>query len=171
MMRRQAKPFTVQVKKSKKNASAPEPLFSPELLALAPERPAYRSEISADKFFAPPRPSAEAQLAFREAERPATRILPDLTAAAPTPAPIEPLDERPAPTPKPRLKKAPRKPKVTVQAYDSEPIEIVMPIAFAGAAKRVMPSREQRRAKRRTEAGVALLRGERWKRRLPPVLR
>jgi hypothetical protein len=169
-MRRQAKPFTVEVRKSRKAGTGPEPLFSPELLALEAE-PARRSDLPTPALFSSPAP-AKPRILEAEPERPSTRILPDLSAVAAAPNPEAEVTELRAEVPKPRKARKPRSAVTLPLDEDDEEADdaIVLPFAVMPASKRVMPSRAARRAKR-AAAGMPVPRWERWKRRLPPVLR
>jgi len=173
-MRQQAKPFTVEVKKSRKCSTESKPLFGDLLEEAAARAPATSAE--ADKLFGRPAERAEAAAPTPDVtpdiarvfgtpkapEKPATRVLPDLTARAPEPEPEEPARQRrtrivktkgpkiPAPKPLPVKLIAP-------QPKKPEP-ELAEPVA---------PVRVRRRAK--DESGLA--RSERWKRRLPQFAR
>jgi hypothetical protein len=161
-MRQQAKPFTVEVKKSRKSATEHQPLFG-FLGDTALAEPPPRAVDANDKLFGrrpDPAQSAEATRVFGNGnghaapERPANRILPDLTAK-----PVAPVVEE-APKPrKPRASKpkAERAPKPLPVSLSAEPARWdAQPVAVA-------PVRVRRRAK--DESG--LTRAERWKRRLP----
>lgn len=176
-MRQQAKPFTVEIKKSRKSASEHQPLFGflEEAVVRAPEGPAARlferpaenghngnngsqngtnghADMDADiaRVFGAP-----------EAERPQNRILPDLTAK---PAVVQADEEVPrARRPRVAKSKAPRIPKPKPL-----PVTLSPPVARQEVAAAPAPAvRVRRRAK--DESGLA--RADRWKRRLPRFAR
>ncbi len=178
-MRQQAKPFTVEIKKSRKSTTEHQPLFGflEEAAARAPEAPA------AALFERPPEnghnghngrgngsnghADIEADIArvFGNGgarERPQNRILPDLTAK---PAALAEEDEAPRQR-RPRIakSKAPRMPKPKPL-----PVELREPVVRREAVTAVIapPVRVRRRPK--DEDGLA--RSERWKRRLPRFAR
>ncbi len=161
-MRQQAKPFTVEIKKSRKSNQEPQPLFGDLLVAEAAPKP----KNGADGLFGH-RPEAKANgdvtglfgAPHAEPARPATRILPDLTARA-----AAVVEDEPARARKPRVAKTkgPRvpKPKPLPVTLAEAPVERA--VAMPAAAIRV-----RRRAK--DETGLA--RADRWKRRLPRFAR
>ena len=167
-MRQQAKPFTVEIKKSRKSTSEPQPLFGflAEEAARAPQAPVPR-------LFERPQENGhnganghadrEADIArvfgAAVAQRPANRILPDLTAKPAVPA-VE--DEAPRER-RPRVAKtkAPRIPKPKPL-----PVKVIEPVAREQA--RPAPSA---RVRRRPKDEDGLARAERWKRRLPRFAR
>jgi hypothetical protein len=167
-MRRPAKPFTVEIKKSRKSSAEPQPLFGTMLEAHAAgfeEAPPMVAERGADRLFSSPAESDALALADQvfgaaQAGRPATRILPDLTAQPPA-MPEEPRRqrvERVRPSPKPKAVR----PKPI-------PIEIVPRVV---AARKVEPLPQRAvRVRIRRDDGDVLPRGERWKRRLTPFAR
>ncbi len=164
-MRQQAKPFTVEVKKSRKSTTENPPLFGflEEPAAAAPSRSAAEAT---DKLFGRRPETAESrELASvfggtAVQERPATRILPDLTVRS------APTIEEDAPKPrKPRVAKTkgPRIPKAK-----HIPVEVrEVPVRREVLNVAVQPIKVRRRAK--DETGLA--RAERWKRRLPRFAR
>jgi hypothetical protein len=174
-MRQQAKPFTVEVKKSRKSASERPPLFGflEEAVADVPTPPARLFERPAESRHnghngehngANGHADVEADIArvfgTAEAERPANRILPDLTAK---PAVAE-EDETPRPR-RPRIakSKAPRVPKPKPL-----PVTLVEPTVRQEAAPAPAPAA---RVRRRAKDEDGLQRADRWKRRLPRFAR
>jgi hypothetical protein len=178
-MRQQAKPFTVEIKKSRKTASEPQPLFGflEEAAVRAPggpslfERPAGNThngngrEGGHDGANGHADVKADIARVFgaSEAQRPANRILPDLTAK---PAVSEVEEEAPRQR-RPRVArtKAPRIPKPKPL-----PVRLREPVVrqeVAAAPVPTPPPRIRRRPK--DESGLA--RAERWKRRLPRFAR
>lgn len=179
-MRQQAKPFTVERKKSRRSASDHQPLFGflQEAVARvetpAPgrsfERPAGNgrdrqnghnghnggnghADVEADiaRVFGTP-----------EAQRPANRILPDLSAK---PVVQAPEDEAPRPR-RPRVAKtkAPKMPKPKPL-----PVKLVEPAPRQEAKPLPAPVAVRIRRRPKDESGLA--RAERWKRRLPRFAR
>ena len=171
-MRQRPKPFTVEVKKSRKANAEPQSLFG-NLFDVKPagldEASVQGPERGADKLFnRPPGGSDALALAGQvfgaaPTARPETRILPDLSARAPAMPEEQPRQraERLKPSPKPR----PVKPKPI-------PIEIVVraPVVRKAEPVLVAPRPARLRPPRRDDADV-LPRGERWKRRLSPFAR
>lgn len=166
-MRPQAKPFTVEIKKSRKASNEPHSLFGGLEEAVASyEAPATEKMLAGAPSAATSDPDIArvfgmaSEQAAMPGERPAaTRILPDLTAR-----PIAPPIEEETPR-APRLKASP-KPRIPKRRPSAEvAIEIeVLPKAVAAP---VAPIRV--RVRPRDETGLA--RGERWKRRLPRYAR
>jgi hypothetical protein len=166
-MRQQAKPFTVEIKKSRKSSSESKPLFG-GLLEEAVAAEASAASAEADRVFgrSTPRPDDTPDIAAvfgaRPVERPATRVLPDLTVRAPEPEPEEPQRTR-----RPRIAKT-KGPKIP--APKPLPVKLVAPQPKKPEpppAEPTAPVRVRRRAK--DESGLA--RSERWKRRLPQFAR
>ena len=176
-MRQQAKPFTVEIKKSRKSTSEPQPLFGflEEAAARTPqapvprlfERPQENGQNGRDgghngaNGHADVRADIARVFGTAEAQRPQNRILPDLTAKPAVPA-VE--DEAPRER---RLRvaktKAPRIPKPKPL-----PVKMAEPVVREPAAPAPsVPVRVRRRPK--DEDGLA--RAERWKRRLPRFAR
>ena len=167
-MRQQAKPFRVEIKKSRKSASEPQPLFGflEEAVARVTDTPAARL------FERPPaghngadghanvHPDIDRVFGAAAAPPPVNRILPDLTAK-----PVGPEAEDEAPRERrPRIArtKSPRIPKPKPL-----PVTVREPVVQVEAAAPVPAIRVRRRPK--DEAGLA--RSERWKRRLPRFAR
>ncbi len=161
-MRQQAKPFTVEIKKSRKSSAEPQPLFRSLDLAIA-EAPA--AAAAADKLFGRRSGTADSPDIARvfgvapspEPARPATRILPDLTARPVGPAAIEEAPKarklRMAKSKGPRVPKAKPLPVTLVEApARREVVAAPMPAI---------------RVNRRPKDQTGLARAERWKRRLP----
>ncbi len=175
-MRQQAKPFTVEVKKSRKSASEHQPLFGflEEAAARVPPAPAARLfERPAENGHngnngghngANGHGNIAADIArvfgTAEAERPVNRILPDLTAK---PAVVE-EDEAPRQR-RPRIakSKAPRIPKPKPL-----PVTVSEPVARREVAAAPVPAM---RVRRRAKDEDGLPRADRWKRRLPRFAR
>ena len=172
-MRQRPKPFTVEIKKSRKSPSEPQSLFG-GVFDVKPagfdEAPPTAPERGADKLFGRPVDADTMALAAQvfgaapvaAAAQPQTRILPDLTARAPMAA------EEDAPRPRaervrPSLKPKPVRPKPI-------PIEIVAPVPVARKVAPVVQRPVRVRPARRDD-GDLLPRGERWKRRLSPFAR
>lgn len=176
-MRQQAKPFTVEIKKSRKSASEHQPLFGflQEAVARvdAPgpgrsfERPAGNghdrqnghnggnghADVEADiaRVFGTP-----------EAQRPANRILPDLSAKPVVQAPEdEPPRPRRARIAKTKAPKLPKPKPLPVKLVEPAPRQEAKPLAAAVAV----------RVRRRPKDESGLVRAERWKRRLPRFAR
>ncbi len=180
-MRQQAKPFTVEVKKSRKSASDPQPLFGflEEAAVRAPEPPAARlfdrpaenghnGHNDRDRHNgANGHGDVEADIArvFGTAatQRPQNRILPDLT-ARPVAAHAE--DEAPRQRqPRVAKSKAPRIPK-------PKPLPVTLREPVARQAVEAVPaSAPVSRIRRRAKDESGLTRSERWKRRLPRFAR
>jgi hypothetical protein len=173
-MRQRPKPFTVEVKKSRKANAEPQSLFG-GVFDIKPagldEAPPPVPERGADKLFARPAVDADA-LALADqvfgaapaaqSARPETRILPDLTARTVPALPEEPSRrraERIKPSPKPRAVK----PKPI-------PIQIVARPPVVRKAE-PLPVRPLRVRPPRRDDGDILPRAERWKRRLSPFAR
>jgi hypothetical protein len=167
-MRPQAKPFTVEIKKSRKSSNEPHSLFGGLEEAVA----AYDAPVAPDRVVAGASSAATSDpdiarvfgVAGVQAPMPAeraapTRILPDLTARPIAP----PVEEETARAPRLRASPKPRIPKPRPAAEIAIEIE-VQPKA---AAAPVAPIRVRVRPK--DETGLA--RGERWKRRLPRYAR
>ncbi len=176
-MRQQAKPFTVEIKKSRKSSSEHQPLFG--FLEEAADRP---PDTPAARFFEPQsgnghnghnggnghgngHADVEADIArvfgTAAAARPANRILPDLTAK---PAVEEEEAEAPRQR-RPRItkSKAPRMPKPKPLPVSlREPVVQHEVVAVPAPAVRVH---------RRAKDDTGLARSERWKRRLPRFAR
>lgn len=194
-MRRQAKPFTVEIRKSRKSAGSAEPLLG--MLDLRPEPgespAASAAAIAAQKLFGRPLEGESRPDAARpaEARRPVIlaslevrpRVLPDLTAeekpAVLAEAPVRrraaaetEAAEAPQPKRRARRKPAPQ----AVEAVEAEERPIILPVApEAAASDDVSQKRAKRRPRialrRRGDALLPVFRaGERWKRRLPPAL-
>ena len=163
-MRQQAKPFTVEIKKSRKSSNESKPLFG--LLEEAAAAPAAPS--AADRLFSSAADRNHASdiaavfgVQAAPAERPATRVLPDLTVRAPEPAePEEPVRQR-----KSRIAKTkgPR-----IPAPKPLPVTLVEPAPRAEPAPQPVASI---RVRRRPKDETGLARSERWKRRLPQFAR
>ena len=180
-MRQQAKPFTVERKKSRKSASDHQPLFG-----FLGEAAARAPELAETKLFDRPASNGhngngyngnghnganghgadvEADIArvfgTSEAERPVNRILPDLTAKPP----VQKAEDEALPQRRPRVakSKAPRIPKPKPL-----PVSLREPVERERAETAPAPApRIHRRP--RDESGLA--RAERWKRRLPRFAR
>lgn len=196
-MRRPAKPFAVEVRKSKKPSDRDILGRSAAAVAPAPEAPARQDhQLDIDRVFArfapaaPAAPPSEARLTaeavFSEIRNtppvppptPAVRILPDLS-VAPAPAVVEAparakrQAEPKLPRPKKKASPVPRKAK--------EPAPLPVPIngtkvaiPVRAAAAKVAAEPQKRvvvRRRVRDDAEVGLRPGERWKRRLPRALR
>ena len=182
-MRQQAKPFTVEVKKSRKAAAEHQSLFGflEEAAARTPEAPQARlferpaSNGKADGHVgnghdkghngANGHAGVDGDIArvfgAGETQRPANRILPDLTAK-----PTAPREEEEAPRqrrPRVSKSKAPRIPKPKPL-----PVEVIEPAVRQQAKPATAPSQRVHR-RPRDESGLA--RAERWKRRLPRFAR
>jgi hypothetical protein len=172
-MRQQAKPFTVEIKKSRKSASDHQPLFGflEEAAVHAPEPPAARlfdghnGQNGQNGHNGANRADIGADVArvfgTAEVRHPANRILPDLT-AKPVVAEVE--EEAPRQR-RPRIakSKAPRIPKPKPL-----PVTLSEPVAHQEVRAAPPPAiRVHRRPK--DEDGFA--RAERWKRRLPRFAR
>ncbi len=190
-MRQQAKPFTVEIKKSRKSASEHQPLFGflEEAAARAPdgpesrlfERPAGNGKGHNGKGHggnghagngydgghngANGHAEVDADIArvfgTAETRRPPNRILPDLTAKSPVPS----VEEEAPRQRRPRVarSKAPRIPKPKPL-----PVTVREPVARQEVKAAPVPApRIHRRPK--DESGLA--RAERWKRRLPRFAR
>ena len=167
-MRQRPKPFTVEIKKSRKANAEPQSLFGNMFDVGAPgmeEAPPTAQERDADKHFRPAEADAMtlAGQVFGAAPiaRPETRILPDLTARAPATPEDQPRQrsERLKPSPKPK----------TVRPKPI-PIEIVARAPVVRKAE-PLPIRPVRVRTPRRDDGDLLPRGERWKRRLSPFAR
>ncbi len=169
-MRQQAKPFTVEIKKSRKSTSEPQPLFGflEEAAARTPQAPVPRLfERPQENGHNGANGHADVQadiarvFGTAEAQRPQNRILPDLTAKPAVPAVA---DEAPRERhPRVAKTKAPRIPKPKPL-----PVKMIEPVAREQAAPAPsVPVRVRRRPK--DEDGLA--RAERWKRRLPRFAR
>jgi hypothetical protein len=170
-MRQRPKPFTVEVKKSRKANAEPQSLFG-NLFDVKPagldEAPVAAPERGTDKLFNRPPVGTEAlalaDQVFGAAPlvRPETRILPDLTARAPALAAEE--------QPRRRAERVKASPKPRAVKPKPIPIEIVAraPVVRKAEPLAVRPLRV--RPPRRDDADV-LPRGERWKRRLSPFAR
>jgi hypothetical protein len=179
-MRQQAKPFTVEIKKSRKTSTEPQSLFG-----LLDQAAARVSEGPAARLFDRPTSNGhnghnghdgghngvnghqdlEADIArvfgTAETKAPANRILPDLTAKPVVPETSE--DQPPVRRARVVRSKAPKIPK-------PKPLPVTMaePVVRQEVEATPIPSiRVRRRPK--DEAGLA--RGERWKRRLPRFAR
>jgi hypothetical protein len=176
-MRQQAKPFTVEIKKSRKPNSEPQPLFGflEEAAVRAPEAPAAR-------LFERPREDGhngndgghnganhhadvQADIArvfgTAEAQRPQNRILPDLTAKPVVPdAEDEAPRERRSRIAKSKAPKLPKPKPLPVTLV--ERVVQDKPVAAPAATIRV---------RRRPKDEDGLNRAERWKRRLPRYAR
>lgn len=169
-MRQQAKPFTVEIKKSRKSTEH-QPLFGflEEAALRSPEPTAARlfdrpveNGHNGQGNGASSQTEIERVFGVAEvAERPVNRILPDLTAK-----PVVGAEEEEIPRiRRPRVikSKAPRIPKPKPL-----PVTVREPVARQETmAAPAMPVRVRRRAK--DEGGLA--RAERWKRRLPRFAR
>ena len=105
-MRQQAKPFTVEIKKSRKSSAEAKPLFGGLLKEAVAAEAASSASAEAEKLFgrpaegAEPAPDVTADIArvfgTPSVAEPAKRVLPDLTARAPEPEPEEaPRTRRP----------------------------------------------------------------------------
>ncbi len=174
-MRQQAKPFTVEIKKSRKSSTEHQPLFGflEEAAARAPEVPIARlferapeNGHNGSNGHADVRADIARVFGTVEAERPANRILPDLTAK---PVVAEAEEEAPRQR-RPRVAKtkAPRIPKPKpLPVKLREPVARQEPVVAAPAPVPAPTIRVARRPK--DETGLA--RAERWKRRLPRFAR
>ncbi len=174
-MRQQAKPFTVEIKKSRKSASEHQPLFG------FLEEAVRESEAPVARLFERPSGNAangnggghnganghgdtQADIArvfgTAVAERPVNRILPDLTAK-----PVVAPEEEEARQRRPRIakSKAPRIPKPKPL-----PVTVIEPVARQDIAAAPVPAI---RVRRRTKDEDGLARSEHWKRRLPRFAR
>ncbi len=188
-MRQQARPFTVEIKKSRKTATEHQPLFG-----FLEEAAARAMEVPESRLFERPASNGhtgnrhngnghtgnghngghnganghadvEADIArvfgASEGQRPANRILPDLTAKPP----VAKVEEEAPEQRRPRAvkSKAPRIPKPKPL-----PVTVIEPVARQEAKPAPTPApRIHRRP--RDESGLA--RAERWKRRLPRFAR
>ena len=175
-MRQQAKPFTVEVKKSRKSASDHQPLFGflEEAAVRAPQAPAARlferpAENGHDGHNdghngANGHAEVEADIArvfgTQQVQRPANRILPDLTAKPAVAVEDEAPQQR-----RPRIakSKAPRIPKPKPL-----PVTLSEPVARHEVAVAPAPAI---RVHRRPKDDGEFARAERWKRRLPRFAR
>ena len=181
-MRQQAKPFTVEIKKSRKTSTEPQPLFG-----LLDQEVARVSEAPAARLFDRPASNGhnghnghdgghnganghhdlEADIArvfgtAAEAKAPANRILPDLTAKPVVPETSE--EEPPVRRSRVVRSKAPKIPK-------PKPLPVTMaeqPVVRQEVEATPMPFV---RVRRRPKDEMGLGRGERWKRRLPRFAR
>jgi hypothetical protein len=198
-MRRQAKPFTVEIKKSRKSGQEPASssfLGLMELAETAPSpSPARAAPAEAERLFgrlADPGTRVSDKAGGRQAaetgrRQEPTRILPDLS-HRPEPEPVvepepKPVRERrmsprprPAPLPVPEVVAPPLaaeppapRPAVKPRRPAAEP-QVVMADAAPAANRPVAPIRRAMRQRHRRDP-LGLLPGERWKRRLPPALR
>ena len=170
-MRQQAKPFRVEIKKSRKSASEPQPLFGflEEAVARVTDTPAARL------FERPPaghngadghanvHPDIDRVFGAAAAPPPVNRILPDLTAK-----PVGPEAEDEAPRERrPRIArtKSPRIPKPKPL-----PVTVREPVVHHELAAVAAPM-PTIRVRRRPKDETGLTRSERWKRRLPRFAR
>ena len=179
-MRQQAKPFTVEIKKSRKTSTEPQPLFG-----LLDQAAARVQEGPAARLFERPAGNGvngqnghdgghnganghqdlEADIArvfgTAEAKAPVNRILPDLTAKPVIP---ETADETP-PARRARVlkSKAPKIPK-------PKPLPVAMAEPEVREEVEMIPV-PSIRVRRRPKDETGLARGERWKRRLPRFAR
>lgn len=161
-MRPPAKPFTVEIKRSRKS-EAEQPAPKPTWFSEASARLARSIERSSPTQTATPTSAPE--LAVRSEPAPAlARVLPDLNAQAKSgPAKAERVLDRPPALPKPKMRREKiakpvvepvrRNPKATVAAPASDPLPTLV------------------RVRRRRRPELDLPRGERWKRRLPAAIR
>jgi hypothetical protein len=164
-MRQQAKPFTVEIKKSRKSTQEPQSLFGDLLVAEAAPKPKNGGDALFGQQSEPAKSGGDVTGLFRpavEPARPATRILPDLTVRQAQPS----VEDEPARTRKPRLAKTkgPRQPK-------AKPLPVTLakaPVERVAATPEPIPSV---RVRRRPKDETGLARAERWKRRLPRFAR
>lgn len=187
-MRRPAKPFAVEVRKSKK--SADRDILGRSTAAESASEPPPRQDhqLDIDRVFARFAPSPSPPIADRlTAERafpepvaarpppaaPASRILPDLTIPAkaeePTPERAKPLRRAVVRTPQPKRAAKPKPGKQPVASNGSRPPPVVTRAESPPAPKPV--ARIVIRRRLRDEETSGLRPGERWKRRLPRALR
>lgn len=165
-MRQRPKPFTVEIKKSRKPGAEPQSLFG-NLLDTPAAGFAEPQPVTAEPRLFGPAESDALALAGQvfgtpQQARPETRILPDLTVRAAAVLPEEPERRRPERI-KASLRPKPVKPKPI-------PIEIVAAPVVVKAAAPVGPRPVRLRVPRRDDTDL-LPRGERWKRRLTPFAR
>ncbi len=184
-MRRPLKPFTVEIKKSRKSADDARAVpLMPELVPLdMPAPPRSEAMASAERLFRQatvPADAGESAALSAANARAAERILPDLTWQARQPAPDPEIIVAAA---EPAIR-GPRKPR----AAKPKPVKLdfgtgsfrqdiarpaapmARPQAYAAekAAEAPRAPRVRRDPARTTE--VAFARGDRWKRRLPRAL-
>lgn len=160
-MRPQAKPFTVEIKRSRRS-EAEQPAPKPTWFSEANARLARSIEQSSTTQTAP---TSAPELVVKSEPAPAlARVLPDLNAQAKSgPAKVERVLDRLPALPKPKIRREKmakpvaqavrRDPKATIAAVTSHPVLTLV------------------RVRRRRRPEVNLPRGERWKRRLPAAIR